>query len=414
LKRKFEYNSGHLRRKIMTEEPPTYESVIDDTFEDYKGDFVGFFRELLDVVKIGLPEQLLVAAKKKLKEEPDPIRAIWLRLLIADLHFIKRDLDSIPTTVEGIAEDESLPILLRSHAYYVKTRLLHETGQSEEALKCSEKALELYDGGEDISAVLHINLLGNCCRQLDRHHEALEYFDKALNLMKKLEPKNIHSGIYNNIAITHMDMGNFSEAMAAYKKALEIEKRKRNPANIALEMSNIAALLLSQDQPEEALKYANWAFDKLRQVEDNIARTFNLVNLAEVHYALGNFDQALEYIKQCLVFAESTREKMLLQEAKLLHGAILAELNDDKAEEYLKKAFEFNEKVASRKPAANLERAFVAYGKILCERMDREGYDLIIKAEKGLETRPQTPQIQSMLRKVRKFITNLPLDLKRR
>ncbi|TET37563.1 MAG: tetratricopeptide repeat protein [Planctomycetota bacterium] len=398
----------------MTEEPPTYESVINEAFEDHEGNFVGFFRELLDVVKIGLPEQLLVAARKKLKEEPDPIRAVWLRLLIADLHFIKRDLDSIPAAVEGIAEDESLPILLRSHAYYVKTRLLHETAQSEKAIKCSEKALELYAGDEDISAVLHINLLGNCSRQMDRHHEALEYFGRALKLMEKLEPRNIHSGIYNNIAITHMDLGNFDKAMTAYRNALLIEKRKRNPANIALEMSNIAALLLSQDQPGQALQYANWAFDKLREVEDNIARTFNLVNLAEVHYALGNFDQALEYIKQCLVFAESTREIMLLQESKLLHGAILAELKDEDAEERLKEALAFNEEVESGKPAANLERALVAYGKILCEKMDPEGYDLILKAERGLEARPQTPQIQSMLKKVRTIITDLPLDLKRR
>jgi tetratricopeptide (TPR) repeat protein len=392
----------------MTEEPfLTYESAIEEAFKDHEGDLVGFLRELLDVVKTGLPEQLLVTARNKLEKESDPIKAIWLRLLIADLHLIKRDLDSIPPVIGGILANGSLPKQLHAHVYYINARILMENAQIEETIESCEKALAMYDGDEDMTAVQHLNLLGLCSLQLNKKNSALKYFNIILGKMEKLGSGNTHSGIYNNIAITHMERGNVSEALAAYKKALEIEKKRRNPASIARAMSNISTLLLSQEKPEEALKYANTAFDVLQPVENNILRAFNFMNLAAVHFNLGNLDEALENIKQSLFFAESAQMKILLLEAKLLHGAILAKLKDSEAEDRLKEALDLYDKVAPGKPAENLEQALITYGKFLCRKMDPEGYDCLRKAERILDKRPQTPLVKTLLTDVRAIIRNL-------
>ncbi|MHC4661695.1 MAG: tetratricopeptide repeat protein [Planctomycetota bacterium] len=396
----------------MAHQPPSHEDLIRIAFSRHRGDFYGFLSLLQNTIRTGLPERLLVAVKNLLNAETDPTRILWLRLATGYIHLRKRDLDSMSAEIKGMVDDESLPSQLRAHACYLYGRILLAESKIEEAMQCSEKAIALYDGDEDNIAILHFNILGSCNRQLNFYNEALKYYYMALEREKKIDPENIFSGTYNNIALVHMELGDISKALYAFKEALELEKRSRNPINIALALSNISGLFLSQGRIQEALDYSRKAFIKLQTVEDNYTRTVNFLSLGEIHLVLRNLYEALNYAKQGMLFAESSKDKMMQAEAKLLYGVILAELTIDAAEKQLKEALDFHEKEASGKTSVSLERALMAYGKLLCEKTDPEGYSFLVKAEEHLENRPKSPQVKTMLKDVRTIMSNLPPDLK--
>ena len=67
----------------MSYVPITPSYMIELAFVDYHDDIAGFVEELIEYIRYGVPEQMLIAAKKELAALKDKTKATWLKLLIA-------------------------------------------------------------------------------------------------------------------------------------------------------------------------------------------------------------------------------------------------------------------------------------------------------------------------------------------
>ncbi|TET37204.1 MAG: tetratricopeptide repeat protein [Planctomycetota bacterium] len=386
--------------------PEDYGTLIDDALVDHEGDVVGFADSLILQVKVGLPENLLIAARNRLREETDPIRSVWFRILIARINARKQQHHLIIRDLEGIPEDESLPGNLRVYAYNLIAVMHIADADFEKALECCRKGFELSKSCNDPATAELLSSLGNCNFNLGRYEESLDYLRKYIKAFREMG-REIPSRIYNNVAVIQGELGNAAEAKKAYKTALEIERKARNPISISLALSNLSGFLLMQNEPGQALDYAEKALKMMKNVEEHFVMTLTLINISEAHMMLGNLEAAVEPAEQALFFSESSNRKTMIASVGLHHAVLLARLGRPDAATRLKKAIEFNDSLSLDRQPESFEMAHCEYAKLV----DPEtGYKLLLRAKEVAENRSDTPAGRTNLEKINAAIQASPVN----
>ncbi|TET37203.1 MAG: tetratricopeptide repeat protein [Planctomycetota bacterium] len=388
--------------------PEDYNAFIDNAFEEHEGDVVGFIDNLMRLINVGLPENLLIAAKNRLQEETDPIKAIWLRFLIARINARKHQNHLIPAELEGIPEDESLPKSLRMYAYNLIAGMHIANAEYDRAIECCRKGLALSESSNDPATIEILNSLGECNFNLGRYEEALDFLRMYMKAHEETG-REISSRAYNNLAVIQGELGNAADAKEAYKTALEIERKARNPISISVALSNISGFLLTQNEPGQALDYAEKAFKMMKGVEDHMALMLALINLSEAHMMLGNLEAAIEPAEQGLFFATNSNRKVLIAEAKLHNAVLFAKLGRPDAAERLKEAIEYNDSLSLERQPDSLERAHYEYARLVDPKT---GYELLLKAREVARTRSHMPSFKIILKKIDTAIRNSPANPK--
>jgi len=143
--------------------------------------------------------------------------------------------------------------------------------------------------------------IGNIYHNLGKPDEALEYYQQALEINRKLsgyEQGAAHN--LNNIGTLYNELGKQDEAMKCQEEALEISKKFKDEQAIANSLTNIGIIYTDSGKPEEALKLFHEALEinKKLKCEEGIANVFNNIGLA--HSKLKETDQALNYYQKAL------------------------------------------------------------------------------------------------------------------
>jgi tetratricopeptide (TPR) repeat protein len=152
-----------------------------------------------------------------------------------------------------------------------------ESGRNEEALDFYDKALEINPNIADA-----YSNKGNSLSKLGRYDEAIASYDKALGI----NPRYAHA--YNGKGVSLSNLGREKEAIASYDKALEI-----NP-DYADAYSNKGNSLSKLGREKEALV----EYDKALVINPNIAEAYSnkgvsLSNLGREKEAIASYDKAL-------------------------------------------------------------------------------------------------------------------------
>jgi len=124
--------------------------------------------------------------------------------------------------------------------------LMRKLGRGDEAKDYAQKAICLVHGlkqGDMISGATAYLNSGTVYKAFGEPEKSLEYFIKAKDVYEKeLEAKDVRkAGLYNNMALTLVDLGRYAEAKMLYNNALVIMSGDEN------------------GQPDEAITYLNMA-----------------------------------------------------------------------------------------------------------------------------------------------------------
>lgn len=135
---------------------------------------------------------------------------------------------------------------------------------------------------------------------MGKFNKALEVF----NLMCEKEQVITHRGIYHDMAVAYQGIGDYSNALLYYEKALEIQ-RKFLPANhpeFITTYNNIGSINNTMGYYPVALSYFQRALEIQKNCFPNdhasLAVTNN--NIAAVNESVGDYQTALCYYKQAL------------------------------------------------------------------------------------------------------------------
>jgi tetratricopeptide (TPR) repeat protein len=157
-----------------------------------------------------------------------------------------------------------------ARAYYNKGNALGELGKPEEALEAFDKAIEL----DPKFAQAYYNK-GNALGKLGKPEEALVAYEKAIEIDQK------DAQAYYNKGNALGELGKPEEALEAFDKAIELDPK------FAQAYYNKGNALGKLGKPEEAIE----AFDKAIELDQKDAQAYN--NKGTALWGLGKLEEAL-------------------------------------------------------------------------------------------------------------------------
>lgn len=181
-----------------------------------------------------------------------------------------------------------------------------------------------YEARPNTEATLRNNM-ALALRSLGRHHEALNNFQRAIELWGSEDTPNVQqlawiAGAEDNLGNLYGVLGDHHRSLARHRKSiqvreslLEIEPTQEKLAELAVSYSNLSITLGEQDYLEESLEAAKTAREYLLEVQAELPLREELalaeLNLACAHTKLENFDYAVNHCRaSILIYRELQSE----------------------------------------------------------------------------------------------------------
>jgi len=184
-------------------------------------------------------------------------------------------------------------------------RYAHNAAVSYEAVL--RRRLVRHEGsGARERAVQDLVALGRHLRRRGRHQEALQSFEKGLNLNIAVHGKS-HPSVatsYNEMAVVYHRNCQYDQALEYYEMTLEIQLTSLGKAHphVASTYNNIAVVHGRQSNHDKALEYYAKAqeikLETLGEGHPSVAATHH--NMANVYRRQNNYAKALEYYGKAL------------------------------------------------------------------------------------------------------------------
>ncbi|EGD76455.1 hypothetical protein PTSG_07574 [Salpingoeca rosetta] len=162
--------------------------------------------------------------------------------------------------------------------------------------------------GEHDDTAMTINFQGMCALELGDRALALERFEESLEMRLKLgKTKDLGKAIaasYNNIAIIHKREGRYEQALETYNQALELQKKiNPNEDNVSIMqiMNNVASVHSVMGNYPKAYDLYKMVVDRRRKYfGPSVPLSVALFNLGLVAFRQERYGLAQEHIQDCL------------------------------------------------------------------------------------------------------------------
>src|SRR5665648_291897 len=142
--------------------------------------------------------------------------------------------------------------------------------------------------------------IGNIFHNLGKSHEALEYYQQALETNRKLGYEQGVAHNLNNIGTLYNELGEYDEALRCQKEALEINKKIGDEEGIANVFNNIGLTYSKLREINQALNYYQEALKINRKIGYKEGIATNLGNIGLAYITLGQSEEALKYYQEAL------------------------------------------------------------------------------------------------------------------
>jgi len=199
-----------------------------------------------------------------------------------------------------------------------KLAIVSRINNPENSLKYSiEKYnLEVEKGNNYEQVAFAANSIGYLYRQLGKEKEAISYFEKALEALKKIDKKD--EIVLNNLGVTYTALKKYPAAQAQYQKALEINQSKNNVAAIADSYNYLGANEYLAAHDQEAREQVGKAIAIAQKNNQQQALADSYLLLSKIWEYEGDFRQSQEAFKKYTdiknrLEKEATKQKEELQ-----------------------------------------------------------------------------------------------------
>lgn len=138
---------------------------------------------------------------------------------------------------------------------------------------------------------------------------ALEYGKQALELATKLELRDEMINSHNYIGVVYRNMGNYTQSMSSYLRALEIAETDKNDKQIAYCYNNIGNLYMKQKQYKSALENCLKALAAFERLSDTRGTAYAHLRIGEVYEKQQQNEQAIEHYQESLRLRKEQGDK---------------------------------------------------------------------------------------------------------
>ncbi|MHA2252934.1 MAG: tetratricopeptide repeat-containing sensor histidine kinase, partial [Candidatus Kariarchaeaceae archaeon] len=193
----------------------------------------------------------------------------------------------------------------------------------------------------------HINI-GAIFKSKGNLNEALNHFNKALSLSKKVGNKEIITIASTNIGSIQFDAGHLDEALNAFKGAYVIFEELGDPLKIATVQKNIGLIYKRKGEFNLALEYYTKSLDNKKAIgnEEEIARTLHSVGL--LFLSKGELDTSLDHLEQSLGIWTKIGNQVEISSILKDKGIIFQQRGkNDEAENLLKRSLTIRRRIGN-------------------------------------------------------------------
>ncbi len=203
----------------------------------------------------------------------------------------------------------------------------------------------LLDNSKNLSDKSYIyNQLGLLFHAQGKHDSALEHYQKAYDIDKKIGDKEGEGTTLNNIAMIYDAQGDYVNALSYLQKSLAIRKEIGDKAGQGATLNNLSTLHYAQGDYDTALNFLQESLAIRKEIGDKAGQGATLNNISGIHYSQGDYETALNYLQQSLAIREEIGDKAGLCYGYFNLGKALANMSThpehQQAQAYLDKSYQ--------------------------------------------------------------------------
>jgi tetratricopeptide (TPR) repeat protein len=203
--------------------------------------------------------------------------------------------------------EETFP---NNEGWYRLGLVLLKMGQSEKAQQVYEILLE--QATEESGKASIYNQLGMIKYNQGTYQEAITFYQKSLEILKKTRPSNDPDlGMsYNNIGMVYYKMGDYTKALLSYEKALEIRQQSLPPnhPDLGASYNNIGLVYFMMGDYSKALSSHEKALaikqQSLPPNHPSLGGSYN--NIGSLYGQMGEHAKALPYFEKTLAIQQQS------------------------------------------------------------------------------------------------------------
>lgn len=239
-------------------------------------------------------------------------------------------------------------------------------------------------------AFVFLNNIASIYSYLERHKEALQHFQEALEYVKD-SPNSAHVLVMSNIGMTQIELGQSQEALTTGFTALKIlETVPLGPYYYSLCYNCIGMTYKSLGKFQEAMDYLLKSLTYSKKSGLKYITTDTHIQIGKLLLSQERYQEAFPYIEQSLKLGKELNANELLRESHMLAATCYEQFEDYKsATEQLKLYLSINKEVLSKELEDHLNQYTTAF-KIDEAKKDAEIHKLI-----NVELKQKNEEIQS-------------------
>lgn len=169
---------------------------------------------------------------------------------------------------------------------------------------------------------------GEVMFEMKNYYEALDVFERTLELSKKLEDRVSEARSYYMIALTYNELADYPRAIRNFVTARGFYHELGLRGDKALTLASIGLVYKNRSEYSTAISYCERASALQRLIGDREGQRVTLTNLALIYNELGQYQEAIGYYKEQLALSEFTGDKRTRESALGGLGRIYSLMED--------------------------------------------------------------------------------------
>lgn len=182
------------------------------------------------------------------------------------------------------------------------------TGDAFQTKGVYENALENYESAFQLAKKINyrrgisliLNRIGIIHLNQGNYPEALSRFFESLKAAEAIGNDDLTGATLNNIAVAQYNQGKFSDAENTYKQRLEIAQKIADTSSMSIAYNGIGEAILHQQQPLQALQNLTIAYDLAAKVNDQEMLLTTMLSLAEAYTITDSLQKAANLYENAL------------------------------------------------------------------------------------------------------------------
>ena len=182
-------------------------------------------------------------------------------------------------------------------------------GDGWQGLMLTEHALETAQGVNQHLEFISLNQVANLYRATGQPLRALEIYEQALPVVRKLGDQRGEAALLNNMGGAYKLIGQFTKALALFEQGLPIQRALGNRREEAILLSNMAGVYHIEGQLVQAQESFEQALSIIREFGDRAAEAQVLNNIAALYRDMKQPMQSLDLFEESLLISREVGDR---------------------------------------------------------------------------------------------------------